>query len=323
MSCKLLFDKNGTITFNRDLAAIDGIGINGAIMLQQIHYWVEYNKTEYLRGNPKHSNCYQLDKFWTKNKIESWKEENFPFWSTRTIIRIFSNLEENEFILIDNFNEKGYDQTRWYTINYEKLEKIANEIENNIAKREKEKIKKTQEKNRKKLELQIAREKELHSKTIDITHYDNVSTSHRQVDNMVMTSCHNECDNMTITIPKITTKLSTELSTNEVCTTTNEICSSNEEIISLIEKNTHLILTYNMKKKVKTWRLERAAIAIDIFKENEGMHFSLLEKIYKDNRNFIPKKENQHNKNKGKFHSYDQRTYDFEDLEKKLLGWDE
>lgn len=48
MSCKLLFDKNGTIAFNRDLAAIDGIGINGAIMLQQIHYWVEYNKTEYL-----------------------------------------------------------------------------------------------------------------------------------------------------------------------------------------------------------------------------------------------------------------------------------
>lgn len=322
MSCKLLFDKNGTITFNRDLAAIDGIGINGAIMLQQIHYWVEYNKTEYLRGNQKHSSCYQLDKFWTKNKIESWKEENFPFWSTRTITRIFTNLEEKGFIIIDNFNEKGFDQTRWYTINYEKLEKIENEIENNKAKREKEKIKKTQEKNRKKLELQIAREKELHAKTIAITHDDNLSSSYGQLDSMVSSSCLNEHDNLTVTIPKTTTKLSSELSSNASCTTTNEVCRNNEEIISLIESHTHLILTFNMRRKVKAWRLERTLLAINIFLKNEGIHFSLLEKIYKDNRNFIPKKEKCNN-NKGKFHSYDQRTYNFEDLEKKLLGWDE
>lgn len=31
---------------------------------------------------------------------------------------------------------------------------------------------------------------------------------------------------------------------------------------------------------------------------------------------------NKTNVKKGKFHSYDQRNYDFEDLEKKLLGWD-
>jgi DnaD/phage-associated family protein len=36
--------------------------------------------------------------------------------------------------------------------------------------------------------------------------------------------------------------------------------------------------------------------------------------------NEIP--SNSTKKSKGKFHSYDQRSYDFEDLERKLLGWD-
>lgn len=56
--------------------------------------------------------------------------------------------------------------------------------------------------------------------------------------------------------------------------------------IDLIESNTHLKLTDNMKNKVLSWDKNRLEKSIDIFKNNEGKYFSLLEKIYKDDNNF-------------------------------------
>lgn len=96
--------------------------------------------------------------------------------------------------------------------------------------------------------------------------------------------------------------------------------SSSEKNINtrFIEKNTHLILSKFQASRVEKFDLKRLEKAIEIFKEKGGQYFSLLELIYKDNKNFIPKvsvtpKTTQHGINQ----TY--KKYDEDELEKMLL----
>ncbi|MGO0882428.1 hypothetical protein ACTPDI_06545 [Clostridioides difficile] len=78
-------------------------------------------------------------------------------------------------------------------------------------------------------------------------------------------------------------------------TQTSAVVNKNKEII---EENTHLKLSENMKKKVVNWDEDRLLKAIHIFINKNGGVFNFLEKIYKDNRNFISHDASQTNKNK-------------------------
>ena len=80
-------------------------------------------------------------------------------------------------------------------------------------------------------------------------------------------------------------------STNDSSTTQSEqnvpVVETNKE---LIESKTHLLLdSKNKRDKVSKWNKDRLVKAIDIFVEQGGQYFSLLEKIYKDDKNFAPK----------------------------------
>ena len=80
-------------------------------------------------------------------------------------------------------------------------------------------------------------------------------------------------------------------STNDSSTTQStqnvSVVDTNKE---LIESKTHLLLdTKNKIDKVAKWNKDRLVKAIDIFVEQGGQYFSLLEKIYKDDKNFAPK----------------------------------
>lgn len=110
-----LFDKR-PIVLDRYLATI--IGLNEAIVLQQIHYWLELNK--------KNKRNYHEGKYWTYNAISKWQEE-FPFWSVETVKRTFKRLRDADLIMVGNFNVYQFDRTLWYTINYEELENVCNE----------------------------------------------------------------------------------------------------------------------------------------------------------------------------------------------------
>ena len=82
------------------------IGLNEAIMLQQIHYWLIKSSHEFEGVK------------WFYKTLEDWQTE-FPFWSTMTIRRTLTNLEKQKVIRIGNFNEKKFDKTKWYTIEYQ------------------------------------------------------------------------------------------------------------------------------------------------------------------------------------------------------------
>ncbi|MGO1370183.1 hypothetical protein, partial [Senegalia sp. (in: firmicutes)] len=108
---KLFGDK--PLVIDKDLAKI--IGLNEAIVIQQIHYWIEINKAKNINFNE--------DKHWTYNTMAAWREE-FPFWSIETVKRTFKKLREKNLLLTGNFNKLKIDRTIWYTINYDELEEI-------------------------------------------------------------------------------------------------------------------------------------------------------------------------------------------------------
>jgi DnaD/phage-associated family protein len=96
------------------------IGLNEAIMLQQINYWIgifESNGEKYEKTHLHNK------KFWIYNTYEDWGKQ-FPFWSISTIRRTLANLEEMGLIETSNFNKFKGDKTKWYSINQKKIEEL-------------------------------------------------------------------------------------------------------------------------------------------------------------------------------------------------------
>lgn len=84
------------------------IGLNEAIILQQIHYWLL--KSNNVRDGYK----------WVYNSYSEWNKQ-FPFFSRNTMIRAFNSLEKQGLLITANYNKAGFDKTKWYRIDYEKL----------------------------------------------------------------------------------------------------------------------------------------------------------------------------------------------------------
>lgn len=112
MSSKLLID-GMVIPFSTSLAV--AIGLNEAIVLQQIHYLL--NIPEYAED--------VKGRRWVFGSLPSWQERFFPFWSESTVKRTINSLREKRLLLCDTFNEKSYDRTLWYTIDYRALDEYA------------------------------------------------------------------------------------------------------------------------------------------------------------------------------------------------------
>lgn len=109
---KLLLDEQPLVLLPQ-LAIV--IGLNEAIILQQINYWVK------LKEKARAKDAYKDGNYWVYNTYEEWQKQ-FPFWSTKTIKRTIRNLEELEVLIsTDIYNEKKYDKTKWYRIDYERL----------------------------------------------------------------------------------------------------------------------------------------------------------------------------------------------------------
>lgn len=98
------------------------IGLNEAIILQQIHYWTEVNKQ--MDRN------FEDGRHWIYNTYDEW-ENQFPFWGRSTIIRAINNLEKQGLIVSGNYNKKAFDRTKWYAIDYEALRDLEKNALNN------------------------------------------------------------------------------------------------------------------------------------------------------------------------------------------------
>jgi len=101
------------------------VGLNQAIVLQQIHYWLKHYQEKAKTDAKERRRHYHDGRWWVFNTYKGWKD-NFPFWSTHTIRRAIDSLREQGLILIGRYNAKAYDKTNWYTIDYDRLSKMDN-----------------------------------------------------------------------------------------------------------------------------------------------------------------------------------------------------
>lgn len=93
------------------------VGLNEAIALQQVHYWLNNTK-----------NAGRIDEAgnkWVYNTYEEWREDNFPFWSVDKIQRVFASLKEQGVLIIQQLDAKHRDMKNFYRIDYEKLDNIG------------------------------------------------------------------------------------------------------------------------------------------------------------------------------------------------------
>lgn len=110
MKSKWLYSKHPIVV---DMELASEIGLNESIVAQQLNYWINTKSAKLING-----------KKWIYNTYQNWQRDSFPFWSEATIRRSFTKLEEMGIVETGNFNKAGFDKTKWYTVNTEKLDKL-------------------------------------------------------------------------------------------------------------------------------------------------------------------------------------------------------
>lgn len=128
MEKSTLLMKRKPLVVDTTLATL--IGLNEAIVLQQIEYWT--NANEEVKKTDTFKNGY----YWTFSTIEEWNEK-FPFWSYSTVKRTLKKLKDNDLVITGALNKKGYDRTTWYRVNHSKLiqlekEMVDNRVDNHV-----------------------------------------------------------------------------------------------------------------------------------------------------------------------------------------------
>lgn len=101
-------------SFNVEIAA--EYGIHTAILLKNIHFWIEKN-----RANEKH---FYDGRYWTYNSKKAFSEL-FPYLTERQVKYTLEKMKKDDLILVGNYNQDSYDKTNWYTLTDKALELLG------------------------------------------------------------------------------------------------------------------------------------------------------------------------------------------------------
>lgn len=91
--------------FDTDIAV--AYGVDEAIMLQNIIYWINKNAAN--------GKAFHDGRYWTYCSAEGFVKL-FPFWSAPQIRRILKSLEDQGAIVSGSYNDNKYDRTKWYAL---------------------------------------------------------------------------------------------------------------------------------------------------------------------------------------------------------------
>lgn len=86
------------------------IGLNEAIVVQQVHYWLGMKGVGEVKNGHK----------WVYNTIPQWQAQ-FPFWSTDTVRRTLVSLREKRVLIGERLADNAFDKTMYYRIDYDVL----------------------------------------------------------------------------------------------------------------------------------------------------------------------------------------------------------
>lgn len=88
------------------------IGLNEAILLQQLHFWM---------SSPRDHGVMHDGRRWIYNSLPQWHEQ-LPFWSEDTIRRTFKSLTDKGLVLAEKLSSDFRNRTNYYSIDYAALD---------------------------------------------------------------------------------------------------------------------------------------------------------------------------------------------------------
>jgi hypothetical protein len=93
------------------------LGINTAIVFQQLHFLLNGQKTA--------KNHYNFidERWWVYNSYPEWRAQYFPWLSVSTLKGIFLDLENDALVISRQGVKRPSDRRKWYTIDYEAWDK--------------------------------------------------------------------------------------------------------------------------------------------------------------------------------------------------------
>ena len=115
-------------SFNKDIACFLN-SADKAVIIQNIAFWIKKNI-----ANKKH---FYSGYFWTYNSLDAFVDL-FPWLNRDKIYRLLDSMDKAGIIIKSEFNKKGYDRTKWYTIKNEKILKIYG-IDHSVGSKDSEK----------------------------------------------------------------------------------------------------------------------------------------------------------------------------------------
>lgn len=83
-------------------------GVEKAVILQNMRFWLDKNKAN---GTNLHDGYY-----WTYNSAEAFYKLLPYFKSAKVIQRLLKSMVAEGLLLAGNYNKKGYDRTKWYSM---------------------------------------------------------------------------------------------------------------------------------------------------------------------------------------------------------------
>ena len=81
--------------------------IEKAVILYHLKFWLEHNRANNTNFHEGH--------WWTYNSAEAFATL-LPYLTRSKIARMLRELEKDGVILVGNYNKKGYDRTKWYSM---------------------------------------------------------------------------------------------------------------------------------------------------------------------------------------------------------------
>ena len=111
MNMKYLADLENNLIVNKPLCR--ALSVGPAICLGKLAHWLRHNERYASRQNDNH---FRDGRWWSWNTYAEW-EADIEIYSKSSIIRYFNDLEGLGVVLSSTeYNQKGYDQTKWYSI---------------------------------------------------------------------------------------------------------------------------------------------------------------------------------------------------------------
>lgn len=93
------------MVYNFDINVAKEYGVNEAIMIANLQFWIAKNKANGRNFKDGH--------YWTYNSKRALLEL-FPFWSEQNIKTILEHLKNKNVLITANHNTNQYDRTLWY-----------------------------------------------------------------------------------------------------------------------------------------------------------------------------------------------------------------